>query len=73
MTQTPAPDPARNRFFLLTVLRLSGALFALAGVAVLGHRLPLPETAGYVLVVLGAFDATVAPILLARAWKRQDG
>ncbi len=66
----PAPDPARAKYFLLQALRLSGAGLAFAGAAVIGHHLPLPEAVGYALVLAGAVEATIVPVLLARAWKR---
>jgi hypothetical protein len=67
------PDPAAARFAVLQLVRLAGALLALAGVLVISGKaswLPkLPEAVGYVLVAAGLVDFYVAPMLLARRWK----
>ena len=62
-------DPARPRFFVIQLLRLSGVAFVLAGLAILNGVIDLPDIAGYVILGVGLIDALVAPILLARAWK----
>jgi drug/metabolite transporter (DMT)-like permease len=66
---------AKSRFIILSVLRLTGALMLMAGlVLVSGNWQPLggdvDRIAGVVLVLVGAFDFAVAPMLLARSWKR---
>ncbi|MBS0255453.1 MAG: hypothetical protein JSS36_09690 [Proteobacteria bacterium] len=82
MTETPAPDPAalaKKRFFFLQALRLGGAAMALLGVAIMSGKVPAihagsqPELVGRLMVMIGAIDALIVPILLARAWKRQGG
>ena len=62
-------DPARARFFVIQLLRLSGVAFVLLGLAILNGAIALPEIAGYALLAVGLGDALVAPILLARRWK----
>lgn len=62
-------DPARQRFVVLQLLRLSGAFFALLGILVLARRVDLPAAAGYVFLVVGFLDLFVVPMLLARRWK----
>lgn len=63
------PDPAQARFFIIQGLRLSGVALAVAGVAVIAGKLPLPEVAGYVLLLAGVADALVVPSVLARKWR----
>lgn len=70
---TDASDPAAARFAVLQLVRLSGALLALAGVLIASNKvswLPqLPEAVGYVLIAAGLADFFVAPLLLAKRWK----
>ena len=51
---TPAADPARGRFWLIQLTRLSGIVFMLAGLAVLTGKVDLPRAAGVVLLLVGA-------------------
>lgn len=63
-------DPARNRFFILSFLRLGGAFLVLAGIVIASGRYPsLPVLAGYALIVIGLVDMTVVPQWLARRWR----
>ncbi len=68
-------DPAAARFAVLQLVRLSGALLALAGVLVISGKIgwlpKLPEAVGYVLVGAGLIDFFVLPPLLAKRWKSQ--
>ena len=66
----PAPaDPAKARFLTIQAVRLSGVVLAVLGALVLGLVLPLPEIIGYVLLVLGALDVFVLPLILAKRWR----
>lgn len=69
MTDPDAEARARSRFIAMQFVRLSGVAMALFGVLILGGKVDLPREAGYVLGVVGLFDAFIAPILLARRWK----
>ncbi len=62
-------DPAKPRFFVIQLLRLSGVALVLAGLAIINGVIELPEIAGYAILVVGLADALIAPILLSRAWK----
>ena len=68
-----AADPAAARFAVLQLVRLSGALLALAGVLIASGKatwLPqLPEALGYVLIGAGHIDFFAVPPILARRWK----
>ncbi|WP_296674912.1 hypothetical protein [Novosphingobium sp.] len=63
------PDPAKQRFIVLQLLRLSGAFFALLGLLVVARRIDLPVIAGYAFLIVGFVDLFVAPLLLAKRWK----
>lgn len=59
----------RNRFLLLNIVRIGGAIMILVGMAIIANGfLDLPKEAGYVLFAAGIIDFIVAPLLLARAW-----
>lgn len=63
---------ARSRFVLLSLIRFSGAIIALAGAVVVGRRLIEPaEIVGGLLLALGAFEVIMLPTILARNWKKQ--
>lgn len=59
----------RNRFLVLNVVRISGALMILFALAIISKGfLDLPKEAGYAIFFVGIIDFIVAPLLLARAW-----
>ncbi|MEP7351169.1 MAG: hypothetical protein ABI668_14615 [Sphingorhabdus sp.] len=61
---------AKKRFFLLGIIRLSGALMIAIGLAVIARGfLDLPKVAGYVIFVVGIVDFVAMPVVLSRAWK----
>jgi hypothetical protein len=63
-------DPARTRFFILSLLRLGGAVLVMVGLVIAAGRWPaFPRAAGIVLTLIGAFDFAVVPLLLARRWR----
>ncbi|MFM9937634.1 MAG: hypothetical protein ACKVOL_15720 [Novosphingobium sp.] len=66
-------DPAAARFAVLQLVRLSGALLALAGVLVVAGKISwlpkLPDAVGYMLIGLGLVDFFTLPPLLAKRWK----
>jgi hypothetical protein len=63
-------DPARSRFYVLASVRLAGAFFMLIGLVIAyGRWNGLPQAAGIVVTLLGAFGFAVAPRLLARRWR----
>lgn len=68
------PDPAANRFAVLQLARLSGALIMLLAVVVIAGKAPawlgaIPKEAGYGLAALGLFEFYALPRFLARRWR----
>ncbi len=65
-------DEAKRRFVLLNIVRLFAVILVMAGAAnVAGKLLPeLSPVLGYILIVVGAADFFLAPILLKRLWQR---
>jgi uncharacterized membrane protein len=63
-------DPARSRFFLISTVRLAGALMILIGLIIAYGRWDgLPQAAGIIVTLTGAFGFAIAPRLLARRWR----
>ena len=63
---------ARKRFFILQMIRLSGAFLALLGAVIISGRLiDMPEI-GYVLLVIGVLDLFFVPNLISRSWRSKD-
>jgi hypothetical protein len=68
----PAPTPdnvAKQRFMVMQVMRLAGVALFVFGIMIVRGIVPLPSIAGYVLAVVGIFDAFMMPVILARRWK----
>jgi voltage-gated potassium channel Kch len=64
------PDPARNRFLAITLIRFGGVAIAFLGIAVIIRRLIEPaDIIGTALLAIGAFEVLVLPVLLARHWR----
>ena len=69
MIGEPVPDPARNRWMVIQAMRWIGLALVLFGLLIVNRKVDLPEVAGYVLVVIGLFDALFMPTILSRRWK----
>lgn len=65
------PDrTARNRFHILNLVRLSGTLLMLGGMAVLAYRWIEPaEIVGIAIFAAGLIEALIVPKILTRAWR----
>ncbi|WP_120076901.1 hypothetical protein [Aurantiacibacter odishensis] len=63
---------AKGRFMLINAMRIAGVVMILAAIAVFNDALPLPDWAGYLLLVLGMFETFVTPTLLSRMWSTND-
>ena len=65
---------ARKRYMILNMTRFFAIAMVFAGAVNIGGKL-LPEFApalGYVLLVAGAIDFFLAPVLLKRNWRTPD-
>lgn len=63
-------NQARNRFLVISLLRLAGALLVMFGLVIAAGRLPdVPRIVGIVAVLVGALDFALVPLLLARRWR----
>ena len=65
---------AKKRFFALSIMRLMGVAFAMIGFILIsgGFALagqPTDRWFGAAIVLVGAFDFAVMPLLLARRWR----
>lgn len=65
---------AKKRFFAISAMRVMGAIFVLSGFVLIrgGFELagqPADRWIGVAVVLLGAFDFAVMPVLLARRWR----
>ncbi|MDR6834051.1 MULTISPECIES: hypothetical protein [unclassified Sphingopyxis] len=65
---------AKKRFFAITIMRLMGAAFVAIGFILIsgGFSLagqPTDRWIGAAIVLVGAFDFAVMPLLLARRWR----
>lgn len=61
---------ARQRFLVLGLVRLSGAVLIATGLAVISKGfLDLPIPVGYIFLVLGIVDFIILPLVLAKRWK----
>ena len=63
------PDPAKGRYVVMQMLRLSGVAMVLISLLAINRKIELPELAGYVLLVVGLLDVFLMPALLAKRWK----
>jgi hypothetical protein len=62
-------DPAKARFMILNLVRVTGMTLALLGLAIVAGKVSVPREVGYVFFVVGLLDAMIVPIILARKWK----
>lgn len=61
---------AQYRFLILNIVRISGAIMLVLGLAIIARgAFDLPKAAGYVLFVVGMIDFMLVPLLLAKRWK----
>lgn len=65
---------ARKRFFAITAMRLMGAAFVMIGFILIGGGFsvagqPTDRWIGAAIVLVGAFDFAVMPVILARRWR----
>jgi hypothetical protein len=67
-------DLAKQRFLVMQLTRLAGLALVMMGIANVGGKL-LPDLSpylGYGLLIFGAVDFFLVPIMLKRVWQKQD-
>jgi len=63
-------DPARTRFLVIGLVRLSGVALAFLGIVIMTDRLVEPaEIVGGAFIAIGAIDVLIFPLILARRWR----
>lgn len=62
-------NQARDRWAIISIVRLAGVALVLAGALVVRQIIEWPKEAGYVLIVAGLVDVYLVPQLLARKWR----
>ncbi|OHD01458.1 MAG: hypothetical protein A2885_02525 [Sphingopyxis sp. RIFCSPHIGHO2_01_FULL_65_24] len=65
---------AKKRYFAINLMRIIGALLIMAGFLLVAGRWdlagqPTDRYIGIAVVLMGAFDFAVFPLLLARRWR----
>jgi len=60
---------ARNRWLVISALRLGGVAMVVIGILILRQILGGSALVGYGLLAIGLFDFLVVPLLLARRWR----
>ncbi|GAA4643145.1 hypothetical protein GCM10023115_11050 [Pontixanthobacter gangjinensis] len=78
MTKAPDNGPseeealARNRFFMLSMVRLVGAIAVMTGLLIANGTAGAPVWIGYILLAAGMAGFFIFPLLLAKRWRTPD-
>lgn len=74
MNSEEREEQARKRFIILNILRFSGAIVVMMGLAISAGRLfpDFPPLLGYLFLILGMIEFFLMPILLKKSWNRED-
>ena len=74
MTSDEREAQAKQRFIILNIMRFSGAIIVMIGLAISAGRLfpDFPPLLGYLFIVLGMFEFFLFPILLKKSWNKKD-
>ena len=70
----PSDALVKKRYFAINLMRIMGAFFVMAGFLLIAGRweiagMPTDRYIGVAVVLIGAFDFAVFPLLLARRWR----
>ena len=60
---------ARNRWLVITALRIAGVAMVLVGLLIVRQVIPEPAWAGYTILAVGLADVFLVPLVLARKWR----
>jgi Na+/melibiose symporter-like transporter len=73
MTSEEREAQAKQRFIFLSITRFVSVLLVMVGMTILSDRYVQGlEIVGYILIVLGAVEFFVMPIILKKNWAKQD-
>ena len=61
-------EEARNRWLVISALRVAGVAMVLVGLLIVRQVIPEPAWAGYTILAVGLADVFWVPIMLARKW-----
>ena len=62
-------DPAKARYYFMSLHRLIGGVLVLLGLMVVSETLDWSPIVGYALLVVGLLDFFIAPLIFARMWR----
>ena len=62
-------EVARNRWMVISAVRVAGVVMVLVGLLILQQVIPEPAWAGYTILAVGLADVFLVPLLLARKWR----
>ena len=65
-------DMAKQRFFLLSAIRLLSVAIIVVGLLSLTGKIDMPRPAGAAFAVFGLLEFLLLPLFLARKWKTPD-
>jgi hypothetical protein len=73
MTHEERETLARQRFAFLSLTRFVSVLLVMGGTVILSGRFVQGlDVIGYILIMLGAVEFFVMPIILKKSWAKQD-
>ncbi len=67
-------DKAKQQFMMLNLVRFVGLAFVILGVAMISGKILGPDGTipGTILVILGAIEFFVAPVILKKMWRTPE-
>ena len=69
----PDESQAKQRFFILGLIRLLSAVLTGVGLAIVAGKIDAPRPAGVFLAVFGLLELLRLPLFLARKWRTPKG
>ena len=69
----PDESQAKQRFFMLGLIRLLSAVLTGVGLAIVAGKIDAPRPAGVFFAVFGLLEFVLLPLFLARKWKSPQG
>ena len=63
---------AKKRFFVLSLLRLGGAVFLALGLLIIAGKIDMQKELGIPFALIGLADFLIIPWWLAKRWKSPD-